>query len=60
MGRHVVGNYWWYIHSLLWFKQPTGRRDGVKLHDILIFIVTGNANSPGRVWCGGGGGGIRG
>ena len=40
--------------------QPTGRRDRVKLHDILILIVTGNPDSPGRVWCGcgvGGGGG---
>ena len=33
--------------------QPTGRRDRVKLHDILIPIITGNAESPGRVWCGG-------
>ena len=36
--------------------QPTGRRDRVKLHGtgILILIVTGNADSPGRVRCGGG------
>ena len=32
--------------------QPTGRRDGVKFHDILILIITGNADSPGRVWWG--------
>ena len=56
-GRHVVCNYLWYIHNLLWFMQPTGRRDPVKLHHILILIVTGNADSPGRVWCGGEGGG---
>ena len=53
-GRHVVCNYWWSIHSLLWFMQPTERRDRVKLHDILILIVTGIADSPGRVWWGGG------
>ena len=51
-GRHVVFNYWWYVHSLL--LQPTGRRDRVKFHDILILIITGNADSPGRVWYGGG------
>ena len=34
--------------------QLTGRRDHVKLHNILILIITGNADSPGRVWCGGG------
>ena len=28
-----------------------------KFHDILILIITGNVDSPGRVWCGGGGGG---
>ena len=33
--------------------QPTGRRDLVKLNDILILIITGNADSPGRVWLGG-------
>ena len=61
-GRHLVCNYWWYIHSLLWFMQPTGRCDRVKLHDILTLIDTGNADSPGRVYvcvCGGGGGGGR-
>ena len=58
-GRHLVRNNWWHIHSLLWFMQPTGRRDHdrVKLHDILIVIITGNADSLKRVWCGGGGGG---
>ena len=34
--------------------QPTGRRDRMKLHDILILIITGNVDSPGRVRCGGG------
>ena len=54
LGKHVVCNYWWYIHSLLWFIQPAGRGDCMKLLDILILIVTGNADSPGRLWCGGG------
>ena len=42
----------------MWFMQPTGRRDRVKLQDILILIITGNADSPGRMWCGGWGGGM--
>ena len=37
--------------------DPTGRRDRVKLHDILIVIITGNADSPGRCCVAGGGGG---
>ena len=53
-GGHVVCNCWWYIHSLLWFMQLTGRRDRVKLHDILIRIITANVDSPRRVSCGGG------
>ena len=40
------------IHSLLWFMQPTRRRNRVKLHNILLLIITGNADSPGSVWCG--------
>ena len=35
--------------------QPTGRRDREKLHDILILIITGNADGEGIV--GGLGGG---
>ena len=41
-------------YCILWFMQPTGRRDRVKLYDILNLIITKNANSPWRVWCGGG------
>ena len=29
--------------------RPTGKCDRVKLHDILILIITGIADSPGRV-----------
>ena len=37
---------------LLWFMQGTGRCDRVKLCDILILIIIGNADSLVRVWWG--------
>ena len=39
--------------------QPAGRRDRVKLHDILILITIINADSLERVWWGEGGEGYR-
>ena len=30
--------------------RPTGRRDDVRLHDILILIITANADLLGMVW----------
>ena len=45
-----------YMAYLLWFMQRTGRCDSVKLCDILIFIIVGNADSLGRVWWWEGGG----
>ena len=37
--------------------QPTERRNSVNFRDILILIITANADSLEKVWCGGGGGG---